>query len=64
MLTKEQLRLAGVLNLTELRLESYTFKQQPLSCIGVCHVNNDGIKVLVDTICQRKLYQSGNPLIS
>ena len=60
-LSSEQLRLAGMLNLRELRLESHTFKQQPLNRVGQSHIDNEGVKALVDSICTRCLFQRGQP---
>ena len=43
---------AGMLPLVELRLDSYIYKQQPtLSRSSYSRVDNDGIKALVDSIC-------------
>ncbi len=43
-----------MLPLVELRLDSYIYKQQPtLSRSSYSHVDNDGVKALVDSICNR-----------
>jgi hypothetical protein len=45
---------AGSLPLTELRLDSFIYKQQPtLSRSSYSHVDNEGVKALVDAICNR-----------
>jgi len=45
-----------MLPLTELRLDSWAYKQQPtLSRPAFSHVNNEGVKALVDAICARML---------
>jgi hypothetical protein len=44
----------GMLPLVELRLDSYIYKQQPtLSRSSYSHVDNEGVKALVDSICNR-----------
>jgi hypothetical protein len=46
--------LTGSLPLTELRLDSFIYKQQPtLSRSSYSHVDNEGVKALVDAICNR-----------
>lgn len=53
-LTTEQLRLIGMLHVVDLRLDSYIYKQQPtLSRSSYSHVDNEGVKALVDSICNR-----------
>ena len=53
-LSSDQLRVVGMLPLVELRLDSYIYKQQPtLSRSSYSHVDNDGVKALVDSICTR-----------
>lgn len=48
------LAIAGMLPLFELRLDSYIHKQQPtLSRSSYSHVDNEGVKALVDSICHR-----------
>ena len=43
-----------MLPLVELRLDSFIYKQQPtLSRSSYSHVDNDGVKALVDSICNR-----------
>lgn len=45
---------AGTLPVVDLRLDSFVYKQQPtLSRSSYSHVDNDGVKALVDGICQR-----------
>ncbi len=47
-------RAAGMLPLVELRLDSFIHKQQPtLSRSSYSHVDNEGVKALVDSICNR-----------
>lgn len=53
-LCSEQLRVIGMLPLMEMRLDSFIYKQQPtLSRSSYSHVDNDGVKALVDSICNR-----------
>lgn len=53
-LCSDQLSVIGRLPLVELRLDSYIYKQQPtLSRSSYSHVDNDGVKALVDSICNR-----------
>ena len=53
-LTGDAPRVSGMLPLVELRLDSYIYKQQPtLSRSSYSHVDNDGVKALVDSICNR-----------
>lgn len=53
-LCSDQLRVIGMLSLVELRLDSYIYKQQPtLSRSSYSHVDNEGVKALVDSICNR-----------
>ncbi len=52
--------LVGMMNLCELRLDSHSFKQQPLNRAGLSHIDNEGVKALVDSICARSLTQKGN----
>jgi hypothetical protein len=43
-----------MLPLVELRLDSFIHKQQPtLSRSSYSHVDNEGVKALVDSICNR-----------
>lgn len=47
----EQLRHIGMLPLSELRVDSFQYKQQPtLSRAQYSHVDNDGVKALVDSV--------------
>lgn len=62
LLTRGQLRLAGMLDLRELRLESHAFRLQPLTRLDHSHVDNEGVKALVDSVCTRCMFQSG-PLL-
>jgi hypothetical protein len=56
-------QVLGMLPLTELRLDSWAFKQQPtLSRPAFSHVTNDGVKALVDAICARMLNSRGESL--
>ena len=44
----------GMLPLLELRLDSFIYQQQPtLSRSSYSHVDNEGVKALVDSICIR-----------
>ncbi|KAG1666522.1 hypothetical protein FOA52_014419 [Chlamydomonas sp. UWO 241] len=53
-LCSDQLRVIGMLPLMEMRLDSFIYKQQPtLSRSSYSHVDNDGVKALVDSICNR-----------
>mmetsp|Transcript_14077 Transcript_14077/g.30515 ORF Transcript_14077/g.30515 Transcript_14077/m.30515 type:complete len:466 (+) Transcript_14077:51-1448(+) len=53
-LCSNQLRVIGMLPLVELRLDSYIYKQQPtLSRSSYSHVDNEGVKALVDSICNK-----------
>ena len=45
---------AGMLQLAELRLNSYLYSQQPaINRASQSHIDNDGVRALVDAICQR-----------
>ncbi|EFJ39893.1 hypothetical protein VOLCADRAFT_100415 [Volvox carteri f. nagariensis] len=58
-LTAENLRHIGALPVADLRLDSYVYKQQPtLSRSSYSHVDNEGVKALVDGICNRWSQQS------
>jgi hypothetical protein len=53
-LAPEQLRVLGMLPLAELRLDSYAYKQRPgLPRPQFSHLDNEGVRVLVDAICAR-----------
>lgn len=53
-LFSDQLSVIGMLPLVEVRLDSFVFKQQPtLSRSSYSHIDNDGVKALVDSICNR-----------
>ncbi|KXZ52391.1 hypothetical protein GPECTOR_9g435 [Gonium pectorale] len=53
-LTADELRVIGMLPVADLRLDSYVYKQQPtLSRSSYSHVDNEGVKALVDGICTR-----------
>ncbi|KAG2488990.1 hypothetical protein HYH03_012430 [Edaphochlamys debaryana] len=59
-LTADELRVIGMLPVADLRLDSYVYKQQPtLSRSSYSHVDNEGVKALVDGICHR-WNQAGN----
>jgi len=54
MLSPDELRVCGMLNLVELRVDSFMFKQQPtLGRSSYSHLDNDGVKALVDSMCTR-----------
>ncbi|GIL55327.1 hypothetical protein Vafri_10881 [Volvox africanus] len=58
-LTADNLRHIGSLPVADLRLDSYVYKQQPtLSRSSYSHVDNEGVKALVDGICNRWSQQS------
>lgn len=53
-LCSDQLRVVGMLPLVDLKLDSYIYRQQPtLSRCSYSHVDNEGVKALVDSICNR-----------
>jgi hypothetical protein len=53
-------QVLGMLPLTELRLDSWAFKQQPtLSRPAFSHISNEGVKALVDAICARMVHAQG-----
>lgn len=59
----------GSLPVSELRLDSYVYKQQPtLSRSSFSHVDNEGVKALVDSICGRwgggSTGEGWNPLVA
>ena len=54
MMSASQLRQAGRLPLNELRLESQTFRQSSIITHATpSHLDDRGIRALVDSICQR-----------
>eukprot|EP00878_Enallax_costatus_P031742 GHUV01034759.1.p1 GENE.GHUV01034759.1~~GHUV01034759.1.p1 ORF type:complete len:484 (-),score=175.37 GHUV01034759.1:417-1868(-) len=54
MLSTEQLRVIGMLPLRELALDSHAYRQQPsMPRPQYSHLDNEGVKGLVDSICQR-----------
>eukprot|EP00798_Chlamydomonas_sp_ICE-L_P027193 gene27193-2439_t len=58
-LCSDQLRMVGMLPLVELHLNSFIYKQQPtLSRSSYSHVDNEGVKALVDSICNRGAMKS------
>lgn len=59
MLNCDHMYLIGMMNLCELRLDSHSFKQQSLNRVGLSHIDNEGVKALVDSICARSLTQKG-----
>ena len=51
-----------MLPLAELRLNSYLYSQQPaINRASQSHIDNDGVRALVDAICQRCSSRPGNP---
>ncbi|CAL5219983.1 g1921 [Coccomyxa viridis] len=53
-LAPEHMHVLGMLPLTELRLNSYLYSQQPaINRASQSHIDNDGVRALVDAICQR-----------
>lgn len=53
-LSADELRVIGTLPVVDLRLDSFVYKQQPtLSRSSYSHVDNEGVKSLVDGICHR-----------
>ncbi|MEW5300237.1 MAG: hypothetical protein WDW36_003179 [Sanguina aurantia] len=53
-LSTDQLHIVGMLPVVEVRLDSYVYRQQPtLSRSSYSHVDNEGVKALVDSICTR-----------
>eukprot|EP00798_Chlamydomonas_sp_ICE-L_P019446 gene19446-26106_t len=53
-LSSEQLCLVGMLPLVNLQLDSFMYKQQPSLPRGsFSHIDNSGVKALVDSICRR-----------
>lgn len=54
MLSTEQLRVIGMLPLRELSLDSHAYRQQPsMPRPQFSHLDNEGVKGLVDSICSR-----------
>jgi hypothetical protein len=65
MLSAEQMHALGMLPLTELRLNSYTYSQQPaINRASQSHLDNDGVRALVDSICHRINSRPGEPPLS
>jgi hypothetical protein len=61
LLTRQHMTLVGMMDLCELRLHSRLFSQQPLNRLGYTHIDDAGVKALVDSICSRSLQQqTGN----
>lgn len=54
---------AGALPVADLRVDSAVYKQQPtMSRSSYSHVDNEGVKALVDGICNRQSAgKSGHP---
>lgn len=62
MLLPEQLHTLGRLPLTELRLNSFMYNQQPaINRASQSHLDNDGVRALVDSICHRVSARPGTP---
>ena len=55
----DHMYLIGMMNLCELRLDSHSFQQQCLTRAGLSHIDNEGVRALVDSICARSLTQKG-----
>ena len=55
---------AGMLPLSELRVNSYLYSQQPaINRASQSHVDNEGVRALVDAVCQRCNARPGVPLL-
>ena len=64
-LMPEQLHALGMLPLTELRLNSFMYNQQPaVNRASQSHLDNDGVRALVDSICHRVNARAGTAAIS
>lgn len=64
-LLPEQLHALGMLPLTELRLNSFMYNQQPaVNRASQSHLDNDGVRALVDSICHRVNARAGMARIS
>lgn len=62
-LSSEHMHALGMLPLRELRLNSYTYSQQPaINRSSQSHLDNDGVRALVDSICHRINARPGMPL--
>lgn len=62
-LQPEQLHALGMLPLTELRLNSFMYNQQPaINRASQSHLDNEGVRALVDSICHRVNARAGTPL--
>ena len=59
-LSPDQLHTVGLLPLTELRLNSYMYNQQPaINRASQSHLDNEGVRALVDSICHRVNARAG-----
>jgi len=58
-LTREHMHLVGMMDRCELRLHSRLFSHQPLNRMGYTHIDDSGVKALVDSICSRSVRHSG-----
>ncbi len=59
-LSPDQLHTLGLLPLTELRLNSYMYNQQPaINRASHSHLDNEGVRALVDSICHRVNARAG-----
>lgn len=59
-LSPDQLHTLGLLPLTELRLNSYMYNQQPaINRASQSHLDNEGVRALVDSICHRVNARAG-----
>ena len=53
-----------MLPLSELRVNSYLYAQQPaINRASQSHVDNEGVRALVDAVCQRCSARPGVPLL-
>ena len=52
-MSPEQLRTAGQLPLRELRLDSHAFRKASVNRDVPSHLDDRGVRALVDSICQR-----------
>ena len=60
LMSAAQLRRAGQLPLNELRLESHAFRQSSaITNLTPSHVDDRGVRALVDSICRRWRIDSG-----
>jgi len=52
------MHLVGMMDRCELRLHSRLFSHQPLNRMGYTHIDDSGVKALVDSICSRSVRHS------